>query len=109
MPARQTDVVRWLSWNSQHFYRHAGSLYFEHIIKPAFGLGEPDPSKVAEGQGWFRKHAGVLDQHLKGRQWLLGDGLTIADFSVATHAERGRRSSQLRNSPARSALTITAR
>ncbi|NPT56205.1 glutathione S-transferase family protein [Paraburkholderia elongata] len=80
---RQIDVVRWLSWNSQHFYRHTGSLYFEHIIKPAFGLGEPDPSKVAEGQGWFRKLAGVLDQHLKGRKWLLGDGLTIADFSVA--------------------------
>ncbi len=31
----------------------------------------------------FRKSARVLDQQLKGRKWLLGDGLRIADFSVA--------------------------
>ncbi|CAB3694725.1 glutathione S-transferase family protein [Paraburkholderia rhynchosiae] len=80
---QQTDVVRWLSWNSQHLYRHSGSLYFEHLIKPAIGLGAPDSAKVAEAQGWFRKHAGVLDRHLKDRKWLLGDELSIADFSVA--------------------------
>jgi glutathione S-transferase len=80
---QQIDVVRWMSWNSQHLYRHAGSLYFEYLIKPWVGMGEPDPSKVAEAQGFFRKHAGVLDQHLKGRKWLLGDDLSVADFSVA--------------------------
>ncbi|RKE38833.1 glutathione S-transferase [Paraburkholderia sp. BL23I1N1] len=80
---RQIDVMRWLSWNGHHLYPHAGSLYFEHIIKPGFGLGDPDPAKVAEEQGSFRKLAAVLDQHLKGRKWLLGEGLTIADFSVA--------------------------
>ncbi|KAA1013670.1 glutathione S-transferase family protein [Paraburkholderia panacisoli] len=81
--SQQIDVVRWMSWNSQHLYRHAGSLYFEYLIKPWVGMGEPDPSKVAEAQGFFRKHAGVLDQHLKGRKWLLGDDLSVADFSVA--------------------------
>jgi glutathione S-transferase len=25
----------------------------------------------------------VLDQHLKGRRWLLGNDLSVADFSVA--------------------------
>ena len=80
---RQTDVVRWLSWNSHHFYRHGGSLYFEHLIKPQIGLGDPDPSTVAQEQGLFRKFAAVLNQHLQGRQWLVGDDLTIADFSVA--------------------------
>jgi glutathione S-transferase len=80
---RQIDVLRWFSWNSHHFYRHAGALYFESIIKPVLGLGGPDPSKVAEKQGLFRKSARVLDQQLKGRKWLLGDGLSVADFSVA--------------------------
>jgi glutathione S-transferase len=79
---QQADVLRWLSWNSQHFYRHGGLLYFEHLIKPAIGLGAPDSAKVEEAQGWFRKHAGVLDRHLKGREWLLGDQMSIADFSV---------------------------
>ncbi|SMG56221.1 glutathione S-transferase family protein [Paraburkholderia susongensis] len=79
---RQVEVVRWMSWNSQHLYRHAASLYFEHLIKPWIGLGAPDQAKVAEAQGFFRKHAAVLDQHLKGRKWLLGNDLSVADFSV---------------------------
>ena len=40
---RQVEVMRWLSWDSQHFTRHAGTLWFEYLIKPHLGLGEPDP------------------------------------------------------------------
>lgn len=40
---QQVELMRWLSWNAQHFTRHAGSLYFQHIIKPHFGIGDPDP------------------------------------------------------------------
>lgn len=80
---QQIDLVRWLSWNSQHLYRHGGSLYFEYLIKPWAGMGDADPAKVAESQGFFRKHAAVLDQHLEGRKWLLGRELSVADFSVA--------------------------
>ena len=36
---RQIEVLRWLSWDAQHFSRHAGTLYFENIIKPTFNLG----------------------------------------------------------------------
>lgn len=79
---QQIDVVRWLSWNNQHLYRHGNALYFEHLIKRWVGMGEPDPSKVEEAQGFFRKHASVLDQHLTGRKWLLGDDLSVADFAV---------------------------
>src|SRR5699024_5225474 len=28
----QVEVMRWLSWNLQHFYPHAGALYFQYII-----------------------------------------------------------------------------
>lgn len=79
---QQIEVVRWFSWNNQHFCRHAGALYFEHLIKLWVGLGGPDPAKVAEAQGYFRKHAGVLNQHLKGRKWLLGADMSVADFAV---------------------------
>jgi glutathione S-transferase len=79
---RQIDVMRWLSWGSQHFTRHGGSLYFQYIIKPWVGLGDPDAAAVEEATGYFRQFAGVLDRHLAGKKYLLGDQLTIADFSV---------------------------
>lgn len=80
---RLIEVQRWLSWDSQHFTRHGGSLYFEHVIRAKFGMGEPDADAVAEATGHFRTHAAVLDGHLDGRQWLVGDAPTIADFAVA--------------------------
>lgn len=80
--AGQIEMVRWFSWNAQHFTRAGGSLYFEYIIRPRFGIGEPDQAEVADSQKNFRRFARVLDDHLAGRRWLMGDQLTVADFSV---------------------------
>jgi glutathione S-transferase len=80
---RQIEVMRWLSWESWHFTRHAGTLYFQHIIKPAFGMGDPDPAVVEEATGFFKRFAAVLNDHLSGRACLVGDALSVADFAVA--------------------------
>lgn len=81
--ARQVEVLRWLAWNDVHFTRYTGTLYFEHVIKPMFGLGAPNPATVEEAERYVRTYGRVLDDHLQGRRWLLGDSLTIADFAVA--------------------------
>jgi glutathione S-transferase len=80
---RQIEVLRWLSWGTQHFSQHAGTLYFEYIIKPRFGLGEADSRRVEEAETHWRRFAAILDAHLQHRRWLVGDSLTVADFSVA--------------------------
>jgi len=89
----QVEMIKWFSWNSQHFIRAGGSLYFEYIIRPRFNLGPADTAAVEEAQGNFRKYARVLDDHLAGRKWLLGESLTLADFSVGIclpYAEEAR-------------------
>lgn len=91
--ARQIEVLRWLSWDLQHFTRAGGELYFEHIVRARFGLGEPDAPAVASAQKAFRRHAAVLDAHLRGRRWLVGEALSVADFALAValpFAERAR-------------------
>jgi glutathione S-transferase len=90
---RQIDVVRWFSWSSEHFSRFAGRLYFEHVIKSAFGLGGPDAGVVEEANGYVRTYATVLNAHLRGRKYLVDDLLTVADFAVAAtlpYAEQAR-------------------
>jgi glutathione S-transferase len=79
---RQMDVLRWLSWDSQHFTRYAGALYFQYLIRPFLGMGEPDAAAVAEATNFFKVYANVLNDHLRGRKYLVGDRLTIADFAV---------------------------
>jgi glutathione S-transferase len=82
--ARQIDVIRWLTWDAMHFSRHAGTLFFEQVVKPRFGLGEPNLAAIDEAIGFLRQFAGVLDSHLKGRKYLVGDRLTIADFAAGS-------------------------
>ena len=80
---RQIEVMRWLLWDANHFTRHGGSLYFENLVKPALGMGMPDDGAVKQAEGFFNTYARVLDQHLKGRDFLVDNRLSIADFAVA--------------------------
>jgi glutathione S-transferase len=81
---RQADVLRWLTWESAHWDAEScGMVAFEKASKAVLGLGPPDPSFIARGEQNFARFASVLDKALKGRAWLAGDALTIADFSVA--------------------------
>ena len=81
--ARQADIVSWFSWNSQHFIQSGGALYFEFVIKSRFNIGPPDTTAVAKATKSFRAQASVLNNHLKNRKWLVGEQLSVADFSVA--------------------------
>lgn len=79
----QADVLRWLAWESAHWDAEScGMVSFEKASKSVLGLGAPDPAFIARGEQNFRRFAAVLNESLKDRTWLLGERLTIADFSV---------------------------
>ena len=52
-------------------------------IKARFDIGKPDQAVVDEARDYVRKYGEVLDNHLAGRNYLLGDRLTVADFATA--------------------------
>ena len=82
-PKDQADVVRWLAWESAHLDAEScGMVGFEKISKGVLGLGAADPAFIARGEDNFARFAVVLNESLKGRKWLTGEELTIADFSV---------------------------
>ncbi|MBI3892872.1 MAG: glutathione S-transferase family protein [Candidatus Wallbacteria bacterium] len=78
----QADVSRWQCWQLAHWGRACGTLIYERLLKAMFKLGTPDETAIAEGEKDFREYAEVLDHCLKGRKWIVGDKLTLADFSV---------------------------
>lgn len=92
----QSDVLRWLFWEANH-WDHACDMLITERMKKAFLVTEesgrrtrgraevpiaPDAARVAEGERYFHELAAILDAHLRGRAWLLGDRLTIADFAL---------------------------
>ncbi len=82
-PRGQVEVQRWLSWAAHEFNPQAGTLYFEHIIRPMFGLGAVDAAAEAAALARTRKGLALLDAYLANRDFLLGPRLSLADISVA--------------------------
>jgi len=79
---RQVDIIRWFMWETTAFTKPGGTFYVEHIIKAHYGLGDPDLAELDKAAKVFKRAAKILDAHLEGRDWIVGDGLTLADFAV---------------------------
>ncbi|MGZ3424136.1 MAG: glutathione S-transferase family protein [Polyangiales bacterium] len=79
----RADVNRWLFWCSHHFAPAIAVLNFEHQVKALIGRGGPDPAEVKRGEFLVDQVFRVLDGHLKGRPWISGEKLTLADLSIA--------------------------
>jgi glutathione S-transferase len=90
----RADIVRWQSWCLAHWEKEACErLVFERIVKQILNAGPPDEAIVARAVDAFHREAGVLEEHLAGQPYLVGDALTLADFTVAgplLYAERAR-------------------
>ena len=82
--AARADVTRWQFWDAAHFSPQLGSIVFEKMIKGMMGLGDPDSAKVSESLANFRRFAAVLNQRLAGKQYVVGNSLTIADLTLAS-------------------------
>jgi glutathione S-transferase len=80
----RADVNRWLFWTSQHFAPALRVLVWENVWKGMTGNGAPDPVALARGAAEIATLAQVIDRHLAGRNWVMGETLTLADFALAT-------------------------
>jgi glutathione S-transferase len=81
-PQRRADVVRWRCWELAHFNKAFGTLAWELIAKPVIKLGEPDEALIRAAHDSLTRFAAVLDRHLAKRDHLVGNGITIADYSM---------------------------
>ena len=79
---RRADIQRWLAWELVHFNRAFGILSFETVAKPAFMKMEPHAPVAAWAGEQLKAFAGVLDAQMKGRTFVSGDGITLADYAM---------------------------
>lgn len=83
--ASRLDILKWLFWEQSHFMYATGTAFFQVVLKPMIGLGEPDEHSVEEAIKKFRRHAKVLDDHLAESDFLVDDKLSLADLAVAAN------------------------
>jgi glutathione S-transferase len=78
----RADVTRWQCWDLASWDPACATMIFERLVKKLLHIGDPDPAEIAKGEERFHRAAAVLDAHLKGREYIAGDKLTVADFSI---------------------------
>lgn len=83
-PKVRADIARWQFWQAAHFGKACGIFVFENLLKNALKIGEPDANELVKGAEQFHRFAKILEEHLKGRDWLVGDEVTLADLSVGS-------------------------
>jgi glutathione S-transferase len=73
----QFEVMRWLFWDNHKLTGYMATYRFQRTFTPS-----PDPRVLA----FFRKRIddflGILDRHLQGRLFVVGDRPTVADLSM---------------------------
>ncbi len=83
--AARADIARWQFWESNHLGKGTGGITFENVFKPFVLKQEPDAAAVEAAVKTFHQFAPVLNGQLEGKQFILGDQLTLADFSVGAN------------------------
>jgi glutathione S-transferase len=87
-PKQRADISRWLFWESAHWqpaFNFVPGL--ATFVGQKLGVVRIDASAPPVEIGWadarFQPLVKFLDTHLNGRDFLVGDALTLADFSIA--------------------------
>jgi glutathione S-transferase len=78
----RAQVNQWQFWDISSWDPACATIVFERLVKKMLGMGELDPAKVQEGEQNFHRYAQILNDNLKGRKFVIGSTLTLADFSL---------------------------
>lgn len=81
---QRADVTRWQFWDASHFSPQVGTLVFQRLLKPMFGMGDPDAAKIEEAITNIQRYGAVLNKHLEGKSYVAGSSLTLADLTLAS-------------------------
>ena len=73
------EVLRWILFDNHKFTSYLATYRFLKAFLPQ----APDPNVLAFMKGRFDAAAAVVDKHLSGSKFIVGDKATAADFSIA--------------------------
>jgi glutathione S-transferase len=81
-PEFRSKIMQWMFWEVAQYNAALRMIVWETFVKPRFNLGETNDGVVQAGQENFVRWAGVLNDHLEGREFMVGNDWTLADYAV---------------------------
>ena len=84
----RAQVDQWIDFFTCHLGRQLTTVFFQRIIKPMAGFGDPDEAACEEALGFATQQAAAVDAWLAERRWLTGAELSIADLFAFAYVEQ---------------------
>ena len=81
-PKIRADIARWQFWEQAHYNQALGTIAFETVLKPQFNIGETNQAVVDSAIENLIQFAAVLDMHMQNKTFVVGDSVTLADYSL---------------------------
>ena len=81
----RADVDRWMEWQSTGFTPAMTQVFWQLIRTPP---EKRDMAAVEASREKSEKHAGILDAHLRGREFVAGQSFSAADIVIGCAAHR---------------------
>jgi glutathione S-transferase len=78
----RSQVLQWMFWSGEQWRTYTVTIFDERIGKTVMNMPKNE-SLIAFAEGKIRSAAKVLDKHLEGRTFMVGNALTLADLDVA--------------------------
>ena len=83
-------VDQWMTFFTCHPGRWLTKLFFEKVVKPVAGMGEPDAAACEEAVRFAGEQLKMVDDWLDGREWLANDAFSIAEPFALAYVEQAR-------------------
>ena len=77
-PVEKTQVDQWCSFASTSWYPH-----IENVCNGIFGWADITQAEWNESSKFVKAQFKIINTHLDGKQWLVGNEITVADINVA--------------------------
>lgn len=75
------EVLRWILFDNHKFTSYFATWRY----MKSFAATPPDPAVLAFLRPRIDAAFGIVDAHLRGRDWLVGDQPSVADFSLVAY------------------------
>ena len=87
-PVGRAQTMQWLFWQASHWGQALGTIGFERLAPRAIPGFTTDLAAVQRAERELEQYATVLEAHLQGRDYVLGQTLTVADIALVASASK---------------------
>jgi glutathione S-transferase len=76
------DMLRWMFWEQYNHEPNVATMRFWIAFVGEENLSDAQRSQLASKRSAGEAALKLMDEHLNGRDWFVGDGITLADIAL---------------------------